>query len=204
MPAPAPAPGPAITLPELAVARASALPSFASPGASLLGLPRQGASTSVMAAAPGEPVRHETETGERSWLIRVMRLIRCTIDPRPAISRLDSPSATRPAGSSGSLDPGGSPGIGRPLQYVPEPRVRGECTVSQDNGPSPAVRVTSVLMPIRIPKTRAASRPAAAGPVPSVLRPSQGAERAWSPARPTARAPVVMEHRGTVRNLISI
>ena len=108
--------------------RSSRLPS-AKPAAAA----RAAARLTAVLPTPGSPVT--VTSGAPSS----MRRIAAASAARP----------TRPAGSSGSLGPGGSPGIGRRLQYVPEPRVRGECTVSQDNGPAPAVRVTSVLMPIR-------------------------------------------------------
>jgi hypothetical protein len=47
--------------------------------------------------------------GGRRLLVRMRRRIAAASAVRP----------TRPAGSSGSLDPGGSPGIGRSPQYVP-------------------------------------------------------------------------------------
>jgi hypothetical protein len=56
--------------------------------------------------AAGEPGGRR---GGRRLLVRMRRRIAAASAVRP----------TRPAGSSGSLDPGGSPGIGRSPQYVP-------------------------------------------------------------------------------------
>src|SRR5947209_15843172 len=83
-------------------------------------------------------------------------------------------------------------------------RVRGECAISQDNVPAPAVRVTSVLMPIRIPKNHGAERagfPPADGPGPARRGTSRNGAEPYQYLRRACRNAETALNRGPPPNV---